>query len=1054
MKHIVTIIFVFMLLLTFSATTVFAQGHVDPPYLQIQSAENPITVDGRLDETDWQRRFDHLVFRSGFTPGDVEYGVTGEVTVQAPYTDTTTTIVKILHHGLDLYISLNSNDQSVCRFDGSWEGDGLFMKINDANGIPVEYKLYFNLAGTDPDIHYEGPGMYPNSGSGAAWKHPATIVNDTTAADSGYTAELVIHLDKLGYTDPYADIPVLINIFDPDGYTGEDGQDWAVGSYHKMWWGSEWGPEMRILRLADPPSINAIGVTEEMVLDGQLNEAFWEDAESIVIAKGSNSSTAGYYMQWGNPLNSYTDQSQAIVKFAHYGTDLYIGVQSNDSSVCKWAPGWEADGLFLWMTYKGLIPQPAERLEIKAMYFDATEGASIVFETNANVPTGAAEGASYEPPGTVTHTETNGADAGYSIEVLVRTDMFGYSDEDTVKLSACIWDLDFASADAFDPNVSDYAPNWWGTQWADANFEKYYMYRDVILLPVEEEPEVLGHVDPPYLQVQSAEHPITVDGRLDETDWQRRFDHLVFRSNFKPGDVEYGVTGETTVQAPYMDTTTTIVKILHYGLDLYISLNSNDQSVCRFDGSWEGDGLFMKINDANGIPVEYKLYFNLAGADPDIHYEEPGMYPGSGAGAAWKHPATIVNDTTAADSGYTAELVIHLDKLGYTDPYVDIPVLINIFDPDGYTGEDGQDWAVGSYHKMWWGSEWGPGMRILRLADPPAVNANETEETITLDGQLTESFWDDAESITIAKGSNSSTAGYYMQWGNPYNSYTDTSKAVVKFIHRGTDLYIGVESNDASVCKWSPGWEADGMFLWMTYKGQIPQPAERLEIKAMYFDDTEGASISFETNANVPTGAAYGASYEPEGTVTHTEANGPDNGYSLEVVIHTDMFGYSDGDTVKLSICIWDLDYASADAFDPNVSDYAPNWWGTQWADANFEKYYMYRDVILLNQTSVPDQKLTNTVNEFRLKQNYPNPFNPTTSIEYGLPVDTDVKIEIYNILGNKVATLFEGKKSAGIHSIKWDGKDGQGHFVGSGVYFYKIKTTEFEKTKKMLLMK
>ena len=1161
MRRAFTIVLAVLALSTLTAAVGLAQGHVDPPYLQIQSAEKPITVDGKLDETDWQRRFDHLVFRPNFTPGDVEYAVTGGTTVQGPYTDTTTTIVKILHYGLDLYISLQSDDRSVCRFDGSWEGDGLFMKIADANGIPVEYKLYFNRSGHDPEVHYEEPGMYPGSGQGAAWKRPGTVVNDTTAPDSGYTAELVIHLDQLGYTDPYADVPVLINIFDPDGYTGEDGQAWSVGAYHKMWWGSEWGPEMRILRLADPPQKIAIKTDQDITLDGKLDESFWANADSVVIMKGSHLSTAGWYMQWGNPNNQYDDVSRAVVRFAHKGTDLYIGVTSNDSSVCKWSPGWEADGLFLWMTMKGIIPGPADRMEIKAMYFDATQGAGISFETNANVPTGGAEGASYEPPGTVTHTETNGPDAGYSLEVVVHTDLFGYSEGDTVMLSAVIWDMDYASADAYDPDKSDYAPNWWGTQWADVNFEKYYLYRGVVLsdktslgtpminvdvrgvdfgevtvntkanktvtisndgdgtllvtnvtsdnsaftvdktsfnvppggstplkisfLPTEaknysgtitiesnagnvditvsgvgKEAQVQpkpGHVDPAYIQVQTAEHPIVIDGKLDETDWQRRFDHLIFRPNFQPGDVEYAVTGGTTVQGPYTDTTTTIVKFLHRGTDLYISLQSDDRSVCRFDGSWEGDGMFMKIKDANGNVLEYKFYFNLGGQDPGIHLETPATLPNSAEGAAWKRPGTVVNDTTAPDSGYTAELVIHLDQLGYTDPYADVPVLINIFDPDGYTGEDGQAWSVGAYHKMWWGSEWGPDMRVLRLADPPLKVAVKTDDDLTLDGKLDESFWAKADSIVIMKGSHSSTAGWYMQWGNPKNQYTDTSRAVIKFAHKGADLYIGMVSNDQSVCKWSPGWEADGLFIWMTYKGIIPDPGDRMEIKAMYFNDSTGAGIHFETNANVPTGAAEGVSYEPPGTVTHTESNGPDAGYSLEVLIHTDYFGYAEGDTVKISMVVWDMDYASSDAFDPDISDYAPNWWGTQWVDKNFEKYYLYRDLVLSPDytVGVEDRSTAGVVTDYRLGQNYPNPFNPSTRIAFELPEQTRVTVEVYDVLGKKVATLVNAKNySAGRHTVVWNGRDDQGHLMTSGVYFYRITTPGFSQTKKMVLMK
>jgi hypothetical protein len=565
-----------------------------------------------------------------------------------------------------------------------------------------------------------------------------------------------------------------------------------------------------------------------------------------------------------------------------------------------------------------------------------------------------------------------------------------------------------------------------------------------------------GHADPPYLQITSAESPITVDGVLDETDWARRYDMLVYRSNFTPGDVEYSVSGEVEVQAPYTDTTTTIVRILHYGLDLYISLQSDDHSVCRFDGSWEGDGLFMKINDANGTAVEYKLYFNLAGTDPDIHYEEPGMYPGSGAGAAWKHPSTIVNDTTQVDSGYTAELVIHLDQLGYTDPQANVPVLINIFDPDGYTGEDGQSWDVGSYHKMWWGSEWGPEMRILRLADPTRKIAIKTTDTITLDGQLNESFWADADYVVVGKGSLKSTGGYYMQWGDTLNSYTDTSMATVKFAHNGTDLYIGFESNDSSVCEWSPGWEADGLFLWMTLKGVIPGAADRMEIKLMYFGNTVGSSAEFQLSASVPTGGAEGMTYEPEGTDTHTETNGSDHGYSGEVIVHTDLFGYSNLDTVKLSVVMWDLDYASADAYDIHVSDYAPNWWGTQWVDPTFEKYFMYREVVLSNETAVGiDKGLEKGVlTSYRLEPNYPNPFNPETQIEYYLPTAENLTINVYNILGSKITTLFRGKQTAGSHTIAWNGTDELGNPVASGIYFYQMTAKNFSQTRKMMLLK
>ena len=554
-----------------------------------------------------------------------------------------------------------------------------------------------------------------------------------------------------------------------------------------------------------------------------------------------------------------------------------------------------------------------------------------------------------------------------------------------------------------------------------------------------------NHSDPDYLLVVSAEKPIVIDGVLDETDWQKRYDYLVFGASALQGDVSYTVTDSVYVKKPYEDTTTTFVKILHRGLDLYISLQSDDKYVGKFGNSWEGDGLFMKLKKANGVPVEYKMFWNLTGTDPEIGIEgEAGTFEG----AAYKMPGTIVNDTTAVDSGYTAEMVIHLDQLGYTDPYAEVEVAMSIFDPDMYVEDMDPYGEVGAYFKSWWGSEWGDVYKVLRLGDPLSKNAISTQDDITLDGSLDESFWADAASVIVGKGSAQSTGGYYMQWNSETNTYTDQSMAAIKFAHKGTDLYIGVDSDDKSVCKWAPGWEADGLFLWMTNKGD-KAPTARMEIKNMFFDATEGAAAVFEVSSNVPTGSAEGASMLKEGTVSHTETNGEDAGYTLEVVVHTDFFGYSVGDTVFISTCVWDLDYSSEDAYSEDVSDYAPNWWGTQWADPNFEKYHMYRGVVLSNLTDVEDVSGNETVTDYNLSQNYPNPFNPSTKISYTIPQASRVSLKVYDILGNEIASLVNASQNAGSHNVTFDASG-----VPSGVYFYTLTTGSFNQTRKMLLLK
>ena len=86
--------------------------------------------------------------------------------------------------------------------------------------------------------------------------------------------------------------------------------------------------------------------------------------------------------------------------------------------------------------------------------------------------------------------------------------------------------------------------------------------------------------------------------------------------------------------------------------------------------------------------------------------------------------------------------------------------------------------------------------------------------------------------------------------------------------------------------------------------------------------------------------------------------------------------------------------------------------------------------------------------------QNYPNPFNPTTTINYSLKEDSKVSLNIYNIKGQKVKQLVSDQLSAGQHSAIWNGKDDNGKSVSSGIYFYKLKTENYEKTKRMVLLK
>ena len=86
---------------------------------------------------------------------------------------------------------------------------------------------------------------------------------------------------------------------------------------------------------------------------------------------------------------------------------------------------------------------------------------------------------------------------------------------------------------------------------------------------------------------------------------------------------------------------------------------------------------------------------------------------------------------------------------------------------------------------------------------------------------------------------------------------------------------------------------------------------------------------------------------------------------------------------------------------------------------------------------------------EYALSQNYPNPFNPSTVIEFALPRDTQVKLEVFNVIGQKVMTLVDEVRPAGYHAVRLDGKD-----LASGMYLYRLNTGNQTFMRKLLLLK
>jgi len=103
----------------------------------------------------------------------------------------------------------------------------------------------------------------------------------------------------------------------------------------------------------------------------------------------------------------------------------------------------------------------------------------------------------------------------------------------------------------------------------------------------------------------------------------------------------------------------------------------------------------------------------------------------------------------------------------------------------------------------------------------------------------------------------------------------------------------------------------------------------------------------------------------------------------------------------------------------------------------------------VLNQTPVSATPLSVCPEDYTLRQNYPNPFNPVTEIKYDLPRQTEIHLQIYDVRGALVATLVDGRRPAGSHTVRWNAAD-----WAAGVYFCVLQAGDLRQVRKMVLLK
>ena len=282
----------------------------------------------------------------------------------------------------------------------------------------------------------------------------------------------------------------------------------------------------------------------------------------------------------------------------------------------------------------------------------------------------------------------------------------------------------------------------------------------------------------------------------------------------------------------------------------------------------------------------------------------------------------------------------------------------------------------------------------------------------------------------------------------------------------GAKIYKLNPDNGAVLAVFEPpsshpcGLAWDGTYLWlsdfsaeMIYKlahGNLGVVSS-FPLTGMFpFDLAYHGGTLFATNGNTTTISVIDPVAETfTGTIncTYSGANRPfglttaDDLGSMELWVADD--GHESYNEFSFGSMSWTDQWPSDPAGYPCGMAYDPVSQRLWVSDFWNHEIYVYSDYV---QDVEPGDALPK---EFALHQNYPNPFNPSTTIKYSIPVDTQVKIAVYDMLGKEVATLVNERKDIGTYEAMWDASG-----VPSGIYFCKIVTDQFQEVQKMTLLK
>jgi hypothetical protein len=1062
----------------------------------------PITVDGKMDEPVWAKA-ESVRLRYGRSSNVIPgsgYAKEGGVSPSDP-TDAT---LKFLVNGNKLFLGVDVKDASVG--GGLWaKFDAFLFNLRDhsnANRPADSYEFFYGWVAegwADPNTANvgAGPGHFGRSPADRDLWTGVTVVNgitnDDTTPDNGYVTEFVIDLARLGYdvTKPGGDIVEFnFSLYDCDW-------QWPMNedkfSSNRVWWQGAWGnaSAYAVARIHADPSVTEDSALPRIgpdlvvpnganhaapVIDGLFDDTVWANVPGLDLRFGDDELRASYpgvapwrSGQFQPEIDSkrapVLDPADATLKWFFKDNMLFVSADVRDQSVTSLETYDMWDGLRLIINDREAIDPNDHNLVRRNLTMRVGPAGPVVMDyLETLVNEGKAQvGFALKPNTTI--NDVNDIDEGYHMEMAIDLTALGYPagrGDGALFISATLFD-----GDTF-PNAADnYGQRVWFMRESDWPAGPAWGYMDPNTFVPGDSYNAMERPDAVWARATAT--PITVDGKMDESDWAKA-DQVVLRygsASLLPGS---GFAKEGGVDP--IDPTFATLKFLVNGNKLFLGVDVKDASVGG--GLWaKFDAFLFNLRDhsnANRPADSYEFFYGWVAegwADPNT------ANVGAGPGHFGRSPADrdlwtgvtvvngITNDDTTPDNGYVTEFVIDLAKLGYdvTKPGGDIIEFnFSLYDCDW-------QWPMNedkfSSNRVWWQGPWGNasayaiariyadpavtvGSKTLPVIGPDLVIPNGADlPTPVVDGNLDEDVWVKAPGLDIRFGDDALRASYpaIAPWrSGQFQPEIDSKRAPVldpadatlKWFFKDHMLYVAADVRDQSVTGLDTYDMWDGLRLIIEDRGLHDANDHNLVRRDFTLRvGPTGPVVMDYLEALINEGKAY-ASFMLKTGSTINDVNDIDAGYTLEMGIDLTALGYPAdlGDGVL---------YISATLFDgdtfPNTADnYGQRVWfmresdwpaGPAWAllDPNTK----LTGVKLNPQTQLPA--------EFALMGNYPNPFNPTTTIQFAMPEEAVVTLKVYDLLGRLVTEQALGRQAAGIQEVSFDAAR-----ISSGVYFYRLE--------------